>query len=630
MTRDSARPLGVVYTPREVAAAMVELALAPLVAGKRAEEILALRVCDPAIGEGVFLVEAVRVLADALVQAWEREAPTMTRAAREHGIATKADRDAAADASAASHRAPPLLDASAPGDRDAWGREARAAVVARCIVGVDIDARAVAAAREALGAGEDVLRVEDATTLDWARVFPEDFARGGFDLVVGNPPYIRQERLGSKAALRGYATYHGVADLYVYFIELAHRVLRPRGRYCLIVPNKWLTVAYARPLRAFLAEQASVEGVVDLSRAKLFADADAFPCIVWGAIGSSMPRGPIVAARPDGDTPVARALRDAEAMSAAHAPSAHTTSAAALLPRVAWGAEPWHIESSSERALLARIEARWPRLREVVPGRASRGVVTGLNRAFVIDRETRARLLEQEPGAAVILRPFVKGRDVRSWRVEEAGRWLLLIDRGTEIDRLPAVREHLAQFREALAPKPAGWEGAWNGRKPGAYAWYELQDPVGPLVKTRGPRLLFQDIQTAPACALDETGELAPDTTVWMLPTSDRVVLAILNSPLYGWYAKRRFPPALNGAVRPKLEYMRALPIAQASSAMRSEIEGLVEQRLELAASTRGAERERMIAKVSTRGAELDAAIAHAIYELYELSSEERRTVEGT
>ena len=119
------------------------------------------------------------------------------------------------------------------------------------------------------------------------------------------------------------------------------------------------------------------------------------------------------------------------------------------------------------------------------------------------------------------------------------------------------------------------------GRKPGSYKWYELQDPVVPLAKSRAPRLFYQDIQTAPACCLD------PDRRA--RPRHDRVdlavvriafLLALLNSPLYAWYARRRFPPALNGAVRPKLEYMRALPIATPTPAVRKKIATLVTRQL--------------------------------------------------
>lgn len=580
---------GVVYTPPSVARPMVELALEPLVAGRSAAELLELRVCDPAIGEGAFLAEVIEVLAGAVA-----------KVGRSEGGAKRAMADA------------------------------RRAVVERCIAGIDVDARAVEVARARLGAADGALLVGDALGLDWAGAFPDAFARGGFDAVVGNPPYIRQESLGarSKAEVRGFASYDGVADLYIYFIELAHRIVRPGGRYCLITPNKWLTAAYGRPLRAFLAAQASVDGVVDLSRAPLFAGADAFPSIVWGTAGAARER-PIRATRVetasalDGDGVVAAALREP---GAPHA-------------RERWRAEPWHIDAPAERALIDRLERAWPALGEVIQGRPARGVVTGCNRAFVIDRATRDRLLDEEPEAAPLIRPFVKGRDVRRWLPEPVERWILLIDRGTSLDALPAVAAHLAQFRTALEPRPAAWRGAWKGRKPGAYRWFELQDPVGALAASRAPRLLYQDIQTGPACCLDRGGlagdglagdgliqaareALVPDTTVWILPSADLYLLAVLNSALYGWYARRRFPPALNGSVRPKHEYLRALPIATPSPSARAAIERLIQQRLAIEAPRRAGDD-----RASATARELDAAIETAVFAVYEISREERALV---
>jgi hypothetical protein len=482
-----------------------------------------LRVCDPAIGEGAFLVEIVRVLGEHI------------------------------------------------GRRRA----------ARCLVGADIDARAVDTARAAVErfVGEPVpelrqsLRVGDALAIEWPEV----------DAVVGNPPYIRQERLGRrKHALRGFASYDGVADLYVYFMELAHRIARRGGRYCLITPDKWLTAAYARPLRAYLAREGSVEGLVDFAQGMpLFHDADAFPCIVWGTVGGA--RSKTISARRASE-PVARAL--------ATRGTAHQ--------RAAWRADPWHVDAPGDAALLARIAEGRRTLGELVAP-PSRGVVTGCNRAFVIDAPTRERLLDAEPAAAALIRPFVKGRDIRRWRTAPIDRYVLLVDRGTSLASLPHVRAHLAKFRAALEPG--------TGRKPGRYQWYELQDPVVPLAKSRAPRLLYQDIQTQPTCSLDETGELVPDTTVWILPSHDLVVQAILSSPLYHWYARRRFPPALNGAVRPKLEYMRALPIAEPPPTLRAQIERLVGA--QLAAPT----------------AERDRTLADLVADAYELTEADRRRI---
>ncbi|HEU4614509.1 MAG TPA: Eco57I restriction-modification methylase domain-containing protein [Kofleriaceae bacterium] len=506
-----ARPAaGVVYTPRDVCEPMVRLALAPLLDGDPA----ALRICDPAIGEGAFLIEIVRVVGDAIAA---RGTPVM---------------------------------------------EARRIAAEQCVHGVDIDPRAVAVAREAVEsfvggpvpALAEHLRVGDALAIEWPR---------RFDALVGNPPYIRQELLANKQRLRTYAAYDGVADLYVYFIELAQRIAR---RYCLIVPNKWMTAAYGRPVRELLAGSGSVAGIVDFARGlPLFGDADAFPCIVWGGEDA----GPAIhASRVTTATSVADALA---------APGI-------VHPRERWRGEPWHIDDPDDVELIERLARRWPSLAQVVPERPSRGVVTGCNRAFVIDGVTRAQLLADEPAAAPLIRPFLKGRDVRRWRPASPAaldRYILLVDRGTSLAKLPAVRRHLARYRDALEPRPANHRGEWAGRKPGPYKWYELQDPVVPLAKSRAPRLFYQDIQTSPACCLDRSGELVPDTTVWILPSADRFLLAVLNSPLYAWYARRRFPPALNGAVRPKLEYMRTLPIATPSPVLRAKIEALVARQLE-------------------------------------------------
>jgi hypothetical protein len=548
------RARGVVYTPPEVTGPMTRVALEPLLRGRSIEEILALRICDPAIGEGAFLLAAVAAVAEHLMRA---------------GMAPEAARAGAAG----------------------------------CVYGVDVDPRAVEAARIAVGVGAGQLQVADALGLAWPAAFPEVFARGGFDAVIGNPPYIRQEYLAAhKPLLRAFASYDGVADLYVYFIELVHRLARPGGRYCLITPNKWLTAAYGRALRAHLSAQHSVEGVVDLGRTPLFGSADAFPCIVWGTIG-----GPRDAAIQAARLPAGAAL----ALDEVGTPH----------PRERWRAAPWHIDAPDDRPLIDRIEARWPRLRDVIADRPSRGVVTGCNRAFVLDRAARDRLIAAEPAAAALIRPFVKGRDLRRWLPAAAERWILLVDRGVSLDELPQLAAHFEHYRSALEPRPAGWTGAWTGRKPGPYRWHELQDPVGALIKSRAPRLLYQDIQSGPACSLDRDGDVVPDTTVWMLPSADLVLLAVLNSPLYGWYAARRFPPALNGSVRPKLAYISQLPIAVPDAVQRATIERLVQHRLEL--------EPRLRAEPDAAGeaAALDATIADAVHDVYELSAGERALV---
>jgi hypothetical protein len=518
---------GVVYTPSALTGAMVRRALAPLVAARATD----LAVCDPALGEGAFALAAIDYLA------------TATRASPR-------------------------------------------SVAERCIFGVDVDGRAVAAARDAIaratGASREVLAehlvVADALGHAWPR---------RFDAVVGNPPYIRQELLADKRALRGFDVFDGVADLYVYFIELAHRLLVPGGRWCLVVPNKWLTAGYARPLRAYLARRSTVEGVVDLGRlgrTPALFDADAFPCVLWGCARSVS--GPIHA------SVAASNASPADAIAAPGQPH----------PRSRWQAEPWHVDRGDDAALIDRLAARWPALRDVA-GKPSRGVVTGCNAAFVVDAATRARLVAADPAADRWLRPLLKGRDLRPLRAPAVDRFVLAIDRGTPIGVLPEpLLDHLGRFRAILEPRPATHRGDWRGRKPGTYAWYELQDPLGDRAAVGVPRLFYQDIQTQPVCCIDPSGTLVPDTTVWALPSADPVLVAILSSSLYMWYARRRFPPALNGAVRPKLAYISELPIARPGDDARAALTALVE-----------------------RGDV--AGVDAAVLELYELSAAERRRI---
>ena len=126
----------------------------------------------------------------------------------------------------------------------------------------------------------------DPRAFDWQAAFPEVFGRagsGGFDVVVGNPPYVRQEWLSPiKPYLqKRYAAYHGMADLYVYFYELGLSLLKPGGRLSFVVTNKWMKAGYGEPLRRFFAEKAWVESVVDFGHAKqIFEDADVFPSII--------------------------------------------------------------------------------------------------------------------------------------------------------------------------------------------------------------------------------------------------------------------------------------------------------------------------------------------------------------
>ena len=117
----------------------------------------------------------------------------------------------------------------------------------------------------------------------WRERFPDAMSAGGFDVVIGNPPYVQHGWIKDDKPFleKHYKAYDGVADLYVYFYELGLNVLKPGGRLGYIVTNKWMKAGYGEALRKLYGESAWVESVVDLGHNKeVFPDADVFPCIL--------------------------------------------------------------------------------------------------------------------------------------------------------------------------------------------------------------------------------------------------------------------------------------------------------------------------------------------------------------
>src|SRR5262249_4631086 len=132
----------------------------------------------------------------------------------------------------------------------------------------------------------------------WPCEFPDVFLEAdGFDAIVGNPPYVRQELLSPiKPVLKKtFDAFDGGADLYVYFYELGLRLFRPGGRLSLIVNNKWMRAAYGEPLRLVLSERSWLDSMVDFGHARqLFKGVDVFPCILVTTKPSSVHQPPEV------------------------------------------------------------------------------------------------------------------------------------------------------------------------------------------------------------------------------------------------------------------------------------------------------------------------------------------------
>jgi Eco57I restriction-modification methylase/Putative RNA methylase family UPF0020 len=348
---------------------------------------------------------------------------------------------------------------------------------------------------------------------DWRAAFPEVFEQGGFDVVVGNPPYVRQEWIAPYKPYfqQSFKSYHGTADLYVYFYELGMRVLRSGGRLSLVVTNKWLKAAYGEPLRRFFAENAWVESIVDFGHAKqIFEDADVSPSI-------------IVARKPtDGPPPnTARVCAIPRELLRIADLSMQIATEGLDVERGRLSSDAWSLEPKAVTELLAKIVRNGIPISEFAKARPCYGVKTGLNEAFVVDDTTRNALIAHDARNNEIIRPYLRGQDINRWSPDWAQLWMIFTRRGTDIDAYPAIKRHLSEFRERLEPKPKDWKGGeWKGRKPGAYQWFETQDPVEYWRNFSNPKIIYQVIQYYPSYCMDRKGYLSNDKT-FFIPTSD-------------------------------------------------------------------------------------------------------------
>jgi hypothetical protein len=512
------------------------------------DELATLRVADPACGSGAFLIEAFEQLFAAYAQAQAR----LTEL-----------------------RGPTLFDI----DRR---------ILQNNLYGVDLNAEAVDIGRLSLWIktaqlGKELtsldhnIRVGNSVVadpaahpraFDWRAAFPEVFAAGGFDAVIGNPPYVRQEWIADlKPYLqRHYRAYDGTADLYVYFYELGVHLLRPGGRLGFIVTNKWMKAGYGEPLRRFFGEAAWVESVVDFGHAKqIFPDADVFPSIL-------VARKPTAGPAPD----TARVCAIPREQLRVDDLSRQIEAEGFAVPRDRLGADAWTLEPPGVVALMEKVRRAGVPLKEFAGTGPYRGILTGFNDAFLLDTATKDRLVSADPKSAELFRPYLRGQDINRWQAEWSGLWMLALkssgnhpwpwaQAGDQAEAAfaatyPAVHAHLNQYREALIKRQDQGDHWWELR---ACAYWERFD---------GPKIMYQEIQYHP-CHLLDRGKMLANNKVFILPADDLYLLAVLNSPLMWWHNWRYLPHMKDEALTPVAFLLEGLPIARPGDEIRKAVE---------------------------------------------------------
>ena len=353
--------------------------------------------------------------------------------------------------------------------------------------------------------------------------------QSGFDIVIGNPPYVRQEAFkDDKPRLKPhYATYNGTADLYVYFYERSFQLLKPGGCLSFITSNKWIRAKYGADLRQYMATHTELRQIIDFGDEAVF-DALAYPTIVIAT-----KRGkPVALMDAKNDVLVLNWDSQNPDYRVSDFPDVFADQRFAV-PQCELKLGGWQLEPPLKRKLLERLRKAGQPLGEYCQGRMYYGIKTGLGDAFVITTVQKDALIAADKKSEEVIKPFVRGRDVKRWHAHSEDLWLIFTRHGVAIDEYPAVKNHLLPFKTRLMPKPDSWnierDGAWPGRKGGSYKWYEIQDNVAYWKEFSQPKIILGRFMDKPTYAYDDTGFHTNDA-LYIVAGADRYVAAVLNS----------------------------------------------------------------------------------------------------
>ena len=459
---------------------------------------------------------------------------------------------------------------------------------------------------------------------EWRFEFPEvmnnDGSFEGFDLIIGNPPYIRQEEIKNLKGhlLNNYKTYSSTADLYVYFVEKSFDILKPTGNTTLIIPNKWMQAGYGKGMRSFLLNK-QLFSIVDFGDFQVFDNVTTYPCILHA---SKIKSENIF------QSSVVKTLQNNKDF------EAYINSIAKPIDSNELTEGNWMISSGTEQNLLSKVTLASVSLSEYINENSFRGVLTGLSEAFLIDTKTKDQLIEEDTNSERLIKPFLQGRNIKPYAIPQTDSWLILIPKGFTIKRnLPTdnpfyLAEPMARYGDM--PYDDAWE--WFKKSYPAIAkhlfpfkakaekrtdkgdyWWELRacDYYDEFEK---PKIMYQVLQVKPCFIYDDTNQFC-NNSMWIIPKGDKCLVGILNSKM-GWWLISKYCSAIQNGFQLIWKYFGQIPIPTISESHQKQMIALVDKTISLKQQGKDS---------SAKEQQID----QLVYQLYNLTADEIKTVEG-
>ncbi|EAK7577549.1 class I SAM-dependent DNA methyltransferase [Campylobacter coli] len=469
---------------------------------------------------------------------------------------------------------------------------------------------------------DNIFNLESNHPFEWRFEFPEilddDGNFKGFDLIIGNPPYIRQEELKElKSHLaKNYKVYKGTSDIYTYFYELGFNVLKDNGVLSYITSNKYTRAGYGEALREFLLKNVKVLEYTDLNGIKVFDSATVDTSILCFEKSKSK------------DNKFKYLALSNEILKTC-AYDIGLYKDFAEFSQNSLSKESFTFSDENTSALKAKIERIGTPLKEWQGLNIYRGILTGYNEAFIITTEKRNEILAnckdeaEKERTAKLIRKMLRGRDIKRYSYEWAGLWVINTHNGYKnqngekvevinIEYYPSLKKHFDEFYPQLEKRTDKGLTPYNLRNCAYLDEFEKE------------KIVYSEIVRKPQFYLDTKLNFYAEATSFILTGENlKYLIAFLNNDFVAFIFKTFYAGGNLGenGFRYKKAFLEKLPIPKINSKnqkLADELINLVDEILKAKEQDKNANTQ-----------ELENKINSLVYKLYNLTEDEIKIIEN-
>ena len=356
----------------------------------------------------------------------------------------------------------------------------------------------------------------------WHLYFMDVFEQGGFDVMIGNPPYIQLQKMGKETDIlqeSGFETFARTGDIYCLFYEKGFDLLKKNeGVLSYITSNSWMKTKYGESLRKFFIEKTNPIKLLNFEDTQIFPSATVEVNILIAKKQLNSKKTESVALKQDS---IRKTIHQYFEENNSRLDSLDNSE--------------WILLSKNDHLIKKHIEEVSTPLSSYNL-QISRGIITGLNEAFIIPESEKRELEQADPKSKVLLKKFLGGRDIHKYKVDWNNEWLIYSHSDVKETDFPKIIRHLTPFRDNLEARRGGMNPK-TGEVP--YKWWQLQVDYyssGTYKNYELPKIMWAELSDKQKFTFDDTG-IYPNKTIFII-TGDLIkpLLAVLNSKVTLWF----------------------------------------------------------------------------------------------